>query len=116
MTRRSEANWLAFRKQPEKGSPKSNSKRGSLRPPYALRRAGKGGVALRAAVSVNADQFAADLAPVIANLHEQGVTTLRQIFAALNSRGVLTRRGGRWHVSNVRNLLARIAQTAGVHS
>jgi hypothetical protein len=28
--------------------------------------------------------------------------------AALNERGMLTRRGGRWHVSNVRNLFARL--------
>lgn len=34
----------------------------------ALRRAGKGGVALRAAVSANAAAFAADLAPVLADI------------------------------------------------
>jgi hypothetical protein len=26
----------------------------------------------------------------------------------MNTRGILTRRGGQWHVSTVRNLLARI--------
>ena len=74
----------------------------------ALRRAGKGGVALRQAVSRNADQHARDLAPVLAELRQQGITTLRGIAAALSERGMLTRRGGRWHVSNVRNLLARL--------
>ncbi len=74
----------------------------------ALRRAGKGGVALRRAISRNADQHAQDLAPVLGDLRQQGITTLRSIAAALSERGMLTRRGGRWHVSNVRNLLARL--------
>ncbi len=74
----------------------------------ALRRAGKGGAALRQAVTANADAFAQSLAPVLVDLQSQGITTLRQIAGALNERGVLTRRGGRWHVSNVRNLLARV--------
>ena len=74
----------------------------------ALRRAGKGGQALRAAVSRNADEFAAGLAPVVAELHGGGVTTLRGIAEALNKRGMLTRRGGQWQVSNVRNLLRRL--------
>lgn len=74
----------------------------------ALRRAGKGGKALRQTVTRNADAFARTLAPVLANLREQGVTSLRAIVADLNDRGMLTRRGGMWHVSNVRNLLSRI--------
>ena len=43
----------------------------------ALRRAGKGAVALRAAVTANADTHAEGLAPVIAELRAQGHTTLR---------------------------------------
>jgi DNA invertase Pin-like site-specific DNA recombinase len=76
----------------------------------ALRRAGKGGVALRRAVTQNADDYAADLAPVIASIRSEGHTSLRGIAAALNDRGVLTRRGGKWHVSTVKNLLGRIEQ------
>ena len=76
----------------------------------ALRRAGQGGVALRAAVSRNADQFAQDLAPVIAELQSQGITTLRAIADEFTGRGILTRQGGRWHVSTVRNLMLRIDQ------
>ena len=38
-----------------------------------------------------------------------GVTDLRGLAGALNDRGVRTARGGRWHVSNVRNLLRRSA-------
>jgi DNA invertase Pin-like site-specific DNA recombinase len=73
----------------------------------ALRRAGKGGVALRAAVSRNADVHAADLAAVIGDIRASGATSLRAIAMELNARGILTRRGGSWRVSNVRNLLLR---------
>ncbi|SEN72512.1 hypothetical protein SAMN04488003_12919 [Loktanella fryxellensis] len=75
----------------------------------ALRRAGKGGTALRTAVTANADRFAQDLKPVIEHLRAEGITTLRALAAALNERGMLTRRGGAWQVSNVRNLLNRTA-------
>ncbi|WBL32170.1 recombinase family protein [Sinirhodobacter sp. HNIBRBA609] len=74
----------------------------------ALRRAGKGGAALQATVSANADLFAQDLAPVIADIRSQGHTSLREIAAELDARGIRTRRGGRWQVSNVRDLLRRI--------
>jgi DNA invertase Pin-like site-specific DNA recombinase len=73
----------------------------------ALRHAGKGGVALRETVSRNAAAYARDITPVLDELRMQGVVSLRAIAAALNTRGILTRRGGPWHVSNVRNLLVR---------
>jgi hypothetical protein len=38
-----------------------------------------------------------------------GHTSLRAIAAELNRRGMMTRRGGRWQVSNVRNLVRRLA-------
>ncbi|MCU4654488.1 recombinase family protein, partial [Roseibacterium sp. SDUM158016] len=71
----------------------------------ALRRARKGGAALRETVRSNADEYAAALAPVVDALKAEGHTTLRAMADALNARGMMTRRGGRWHVSNVRNLL-----------
>ena len=74
----------------------------------ALKRAGKGGAPLRRAVAANADAFAADLAPVVQDLQTAGHTSLRALAAELNARGMRTRRGGCWHVSTVRNLLARI--------
>ena len=74
----------------------------------ALRRSSDRGQALRATVTANADAFAADLAPVLAALRANGHTTLRAIAAELNARGIRTRRGGRWHVSTVGNLMARI--------
>ena len=74
----------------------------------ALRAAGKGGVALRATVMANADAHAADLADVLRDIRAQGHQTLRAIAAELTRRGILTRRGGKWHVSTVRNLLERL--------
>ena len=75
-----------------------------------LRRAGKGAVALRQAVTANADAHAAALAPVMADLHAQGHTTLRSLASELNASGMQTRRGGSWHVSTVRNLLNRLGR------
>ncbi len=74
----------------------------------SLRRAGKGAVALRAAVADNADGFAADLAAVVADIREAGAVSLRAIAAELTARGIKTRRGGTWQVSNVQSLLARL--------
>jgi hypothetical protein len=39
-----------------------------------------------------------------------GATSLRAIAVELNARGMLTRRGGRWHVSTVTNLLDRLGE------
>jgi DNA invertase Pin-like site-specific DNA recombinase len=81
----------------------------------ALRRAGDGGAALRAAVSMNADAFVRDLAPVLADIRAHGDLSLRAIAAELTTRGIRTRRGGAWHVSNVRALLQRVPdQVAGL--
>jgi DNA invertase Pin-like site-specific DNA recombinase len=54
-----------------------------------------------------ADRFAETIIPIIASLQKSGVTSLRGIAIALNTRGVRTARGGEWQVSNVRNVLAR---------
>src|SRR6056297_3264300 len=74
----------------------------------ALRRSPDGGAALRRTVSANADAFARDLAPVVEAIRAEGVTSLRGIAEALNARGIRTRRGARWRVSNVGDLLARL--------
>ncbi|MCT4332774.1 recombinase family protein [Paracoccus sp. YLB-12] len=81
---------------------------GNPRGAAALRRAGLGGAPLRRAVSDNADAHARALAPLMGELKGLGFTSLRAIAAELNRRGILTRRGGGWHVSTVRNLIARI--------
>ena len=66
----------------------------------ALQRAGKGGVALRATVSANAEAFAEDLAPVLADIRVSGQKSLRAIAAELTARGIQTRRCGTWQVSH----------------
>jgi DNA invertase Pin-like site-specific DNA recombinase len=43
-----------------------------------------------------ADQFAANTKPVIEQMRRSGITSLREIAAALNARGVPTARGGVW--------------------
>lgn len=78
----------------------------------ALRRARKGGEALRTAVAENADAHAADLADVLMDIRAKGHETLRAIAAGLNQWGILTRRGGTWHVSSVRNLIHRVDRTS----
>jgi DNA invertase Pin-like site-specific DNA recombinase len=74
----------------------------------ALRRAGKGGQPLREAIARNADRHAEDLRAVVEDIRAGGATSLRAIAAEMNGRGILTRRGGRWHVSTVMLLLNRL--------
>lgn len=60
------------------------------------------------AVSIRgAEHVAETVLPVIHSIRRSGVSSLRGIAAALNGRGIRTPRGGRWQVSNVRNVLAR---------
>jgi DNA invertase Pin-like site-specific DNA recombinase len=61
----------------------------------------------RKAQAENAKLFAANTLPIIETIRQTGVEDLRSIAAALNARGVRTARGGRWHVSNVKNLVDR---------
>ena len=80
----------------------------------AIRRAGKGTTAALGALKAGADSHAARLAPVIADLQAQGITSLLGIAKALNDRHVQTPRGGQWFASSVRNLLLRLdAQSSG---
>jgi len=61
----------------------------------------------RAASVAEADRFAAYLRPVVRQLQLEGIVSYRRIAGLLNDRGIRTARGGRWQVSNVRNLIAR---------
>ncbi len=74
----------------------------------ALRRAGRGGAPLREAIARNADRHAEDLRAVVDDIRKGGANGLRAIASELNRRGILTRRGGRWHVPTVLNLLRRL--------
>jgi DNA invertase Pin-like site-specific DNA recombinase len=75
----------------------------------ALRRADKGNAASIAAIKSAADDHAANLAPIIADIRGAGITSFKAIACELNSRDILTARGGRWHPTTVKNLLARRA-------
>jgi hypothetical protein len=61
----------------------------------------------RRRLTAQATEFAANILPIVESLRSAGVTDLRGLANALNQRGVRTARGGRWHVSNVRNVIAR---------
>ena len=56
----------------------------------------------------NADQFAANVLPVIREIAAGGAS-LHQVARELNARGVKTARGGEWHAMTVRNVLTRAA-------
>jgi len=57
-----------------------------------------------------ADRYADRVGPVVRDIiRKSGATTLREIAAALQARGVQTPRGNsEWHASQVRNLLKRV--------
>ena len=60
-------------------------------------------------LTARADARAADLAPIIAELRAAGVTSLRDIAAEMNRRGIPTASGrGEWQADTVRQLLARL--------
>lgn len=75
----------------------------------ALRSAQKGNGAAVSVLKASADAHARRLRPVLQDLAGHGTTSLGAIAAALNERGMLTPRGGTWHKSSVRNLIARLA-------
>ncbi|WP_457798921.1 recombinase family protein [Methylocystis sp. S23] len=62
----------------------------------------------RAARAAQADNRAADLGPIIADLRSTGVTSLGGIAAALNEKGIPTAKGGKWQAVQVQRVLARL--------
>jgi DNA invertase Pin-like site-specific DNA recombinase len=64
---------------------------------------GKGSEANRIA----ADQFAANVLPIIKQIQKQGITSAQGIAVELTARSVRTARGGRWSHVQVAQLLAR---------
>ena len=77
-----------------------------------IRRAGKGTSAALEAVRTNAAGRALEYAEIVADVRASGARSLPAIARELNERGILTARGGRWHASSVRNLLARLDASA----
>ncbi|MEQ8393957.1 recombinase family protein [Thalassobaculum sp.] len=62
-----------------------------------------------ARLTANADDFAANVAPLINAIRARGIYSLRGIAGELNARGISARRGGSWTASSVRNVLTRTA-------
>jgi Recombinase len=60
-----------------------------------------------AEITAQADQRAANVVPLIREIRKAGATSLRQIADALHARGIGSPRGGDWHATSVRNMLAR---------
>ncbi len=60
----------------------------------------------------DADFFAQSMKPIIADLKENGIKTVRQITTELNKTKVPTFKndGSKWHLSTVQNLLKRLRQ------
>jgi len=59
------------------------------------------------AVTRIADQRAADIAPIIADLRVGGLTSLRELAKGLNERGISAAKGGKWTATQVARVLAR---------
>lgn len=74
----------------------------------AIRRAGKGTGAALEALKADANDRAAALASTVRQLQAEGAQSLGALAAALNAQGIVTARGGKWHASSVRNLMARL--------
>lgn len=75
----------------------------------ALRRAGKGNGASCEAQRNDALTRARDLSDTLKDVQAAGFTKLSDMASELNRRGIKTARGGQWHASSVRNVLARLA-------
>lgn len=78
------------------------------------RRPGEGGVLTvehrakaTAVVKGQADERASLLSGTIGEIRAEGATTLRDIAAALDARGITTARGGKWSAVQVARVLAR---------
>jgi DNA invertase Pin-like site-specific DNA recombinase len=56
-----------------------------------------------------ADAYASTLTATLEELRLQGTYSVRDITAALNARGIRTRRGSQWHPTSVQRLLDRLA-------
>ena len=73
-------------------------------------RTAEAAVKAHAANRAAADRFAVNILPMVREIQAAGRTSLREIAATLNARGIRTARGGRWGSSSVRNLLLRASK------
>lgn len=56
----------------------------------------------------NAQKRTEDLKPIIEDIKESGVTSVRGIALELNQRGILTPRNKQWHATSVARLIHRL--------
>lgn len=73
-------------------------------------RVAEAAIKAREVVRADADRFAANILPIIDSIRAAGITSYAGITEALNSRGIHTARGGRWHATSVRNIIVRLAR------
>jgi DNA invertase Pin-like site-specific DNA recombinase len=66
----------------------------------------KGNGAAVEAIKAKAKAFAADVMPIIEAVRAEGHQSLRAIAAELNSRGIVTARGGKWAAQSVSDVIA----------
>ena len=64
----------------------------------------------RQAQTDEAARFARNVLPVIEAIRRSGVATLVGIADARNARGLRSARGGKWHVSGVQSVLAKVGR------
>jgi DNA invertase Pin-like site-specific DNA recombinase len=67
----------------------------------------------RVRLRADADQFAANLIPIVQELRASGARGYGFIASSLNERGIRTARGGGWHVSTVQTFLLGPTLLAG---
>ena len=75
--------------------------------PENLRNQDKGRMHGRARRSAVAAARAADLRPIITDVRASGASSLREIAAGLNQRGIPAARGGAWSAVQVKRVLER---------
>src|SRR4051812_31476466 len=63
------------------------------------------------AIKLKAQAFAADIMPIVESIRAEGRTSLRDIAAELNARGIMPARGGKWAAQSVSDVI-RAATTA----
>ncbi|MPZ38072.1 MAG: hypothetical protein GEU95_08395 [Rhizobiales bacterium] len=61
-----------------------------------------------AAIKLKAQSHAENLRAIISDMKSQGVVSIRRIAEELNSRGILTPRGGPWHATSAARVLERL--------
>lgn len=64
---------------------------------------------INAEARAGADAYASSLSATLDALRLEGITSVREVCAALNAQGVRTRKGGQWHPTSVQRLMDRLA-------